>query len=230
MRSRNESLQHTTHRVLSLVERIQAGHYHVPDFQRPVVWGPERVLRLLDSLTEGHHIGSLLLWERAGASLPREAKIGRHTFPNNAAYSGYLIVDGHQRVTALAEAFLSGEYSYDFKARCFTHQAPPGEERFPLSMLLKGPADRYRYVCEWEERVEHGFHKWIWLTESLGSAYVSAVLMPARWTLALVAESYRRLATEGVPMDPQHVAEGLARVELAVEIERLNEEAPWKNL
>jgi hypothetical protein len=202
------SFQHNCQRVRQVVEAIGAGEFHVPAFQRPFVWTDAQVIRLLDSLVDGYMTGAILCWERPAGSVPSVARLAGLDFPVKSVWGKLAVVDGQQRISALALAFFSGRFVYDCTTRCFVVDAPPDPDRLPLGLLLEPWNSAAR---AWQDATPDGMHKFYWLEEVLNCADMSIVTMPKEWTAARVAESYRRLATEGTPMDPDQVAEALAR-------------------
>ncbi len=82
--------------IVRHIDDATLGILNVPEFQRKFVWRPSKVADLVDSLWRGYPIGTLLLWESTYDS-PRTAlgDQGRKLW----------IVDGQQRVTALALLF-----------------------------------------------------------------------------------------------------------------------------
>lgn len=84
-----------------LVGWAWAGRIRIPRFQRGLRWGQRGVVRLFDSILNGFPVGSLLLWERRAPA--DEVVLGplRITAP---AGESYYVVDGQQRITALAAA------------------------------------------------------------------------------------------------------------------------------
>ena len=68
----------------------------MPEFQRPFVWEPEKVMSLLESLYLDYPVGTFLIWD---SSTYVESKSVRGQNPGN------WIVDGQQRTSALALAF-----------------------------------------------------------------------------------------------------------------------------
>lgn len=80
----------------------------MPDFQRPLRWRADDVVKLFDSLHRGYPIGSLLFWKRP-ADAEANYRIGGALLPVPANPDAWWIVDGQQRVTALAAALLELE-------------------------------------------------------------------------------------------------------------------------
>jgi hypothetical protein len=193
-----------------VAEAIDAGEFHVPAFQRPYVWTDAQVIRLLESLTDGYMVGAILCWERTVANVPSVSKLAGLSFPVSAAWNKLVVVDGQQRLSAMALAFFSGRFAYDCATRRFVVDAAPNPDRLPLGLLLK-PWDSEARA--WQDATPDGTHKFHWLEEALGWADMSIVTLPKEWTAARVAESYRRMATEGTPMDPEQLAAGLAAFE-----------------
>jgi hypothetical protein len=72
--------------VIEAVERVIAGQWDMPEFQRDFVWKPAQVCALADSLWRNYPIGPLLLWEGR--------KVGSSEPP-------LWIADGQQRLTTL---------------------------------------------------------------------------------------------------------------------------------
>lgn len=190
---------------------IGDGEFHVPVFQRPYVWTDAQVVRLLDSLLAGYSVGPLLCWDRTARTLPAAAHLAGLTFPGKNSYTKRVVIDGQQRLSALALAFHGGRFAFDFRTRSFVVDVPAGPDVLPLPLLLAGWTDGGP-VSQWMRTTPDGEHKFLWLEESLGSTDMSLVFIPERWTLDRVVESYRRLATEGTPMAPDHLAAGLARL------------------
>lgn len=79
---------YTIEELLVLVHKKKV---RIPHFQRGQRWGPGDIAKLFDSIYKGYPIGTLLLWNRPG---PKEA---------------LWVVDGQQRITALATVLLGEE-------------------------------------------------------------------------------------------------------------------------
>lgn len=199
--------QHSSRSIHQVVEAIRDGYYHLPRFQRPYVWTDAQVLRLLDSIEQGYSIGPVIEWEQGTPPAP-ETTIAGLTFASKTPWTA-LLVDGQQRIGAIAKAFLSGRFAYDCAARRFVVDESPRVDLFPLTLLWS------EHYCEAMNLVESwpsGLDKMAYLDTVLTWREVSHVILPRQWTLTQVVESYRRLNTEGTPMHPDDLAAGLARV------------------
>lgn len=84
-----------------LLRLAHNGLLALPEFQRPFVWEPNRVLDLLDSVLNGWPVGSLLLLEGPQPFKIREIEGAPKVFDEEVEF--YLL-DGQQRVTALYHA------------------------------------------------------------------------------------------------------------------------------
>ena len=101
----------TQRSVSQLVEHFSSGEIAVPEIQRDVVWKPEQVKQLIDSINLDYPCGSRICWE------PREkdAHVVRSMIrPERLKKQGgklprYFLLDGQQRLTALASVFLKRE-------------------------------------------------------------------------------------------------------------------------
>lgn len=210
--------QHTTFPLRQLVQGVAEGFFVIPAFQRPFVWDTDQTVRLLESLMAGYHVGSLLLWEREARSVPETTVIAGMTFESKSKWPRMVVVDGQQRITSLAQLFLTPAFLFDFAQRKIVRGVEEGPDTLRLNGLLhlEGVAKQYvrpyKDLEGWMQGSEHGEHKLAWLQDTFDRIYLSAVVLPHRASLDRVVESYRRLATEGTPIDPKHLAEGLARV------------------
>lgn len=126
--------------VRKIVGKVAAGEIRVPMFQRPLRWQGPDVVKLFDSILKGYPVGSLLFWKH---HLPADDhfRVGNANIKVPEVQDGWYIVDGQQRITALAAALLDLPQS--------------GETRWlvrfdPLSnSFLSGPAtleERGRHV------------------------------------------------------------------------------------
>lgn len=131
-----------TLKVEDVLDRLRAGSIRIPEFQRPLKWKREDNRLFFDSLLRGYPVGSLLVWER-----PEEAgtvRLGPFETVAPSDARAWRIVDGQQRLTALAGALLpvvkkrGGDH--DFAVEISTgdiETAPPRHEGpfVPLDVL-----------------------------------------------------------------------------------------------
>jgi len=104
-----EKLLSTQMPVSQLVDLFHRGKIAIPEIQRDVVWKAEKVKDLIDSINQSYPCGSLILWE------PREKDhnlVRSMIRPERLEQSGnqlpnYFLLDGQQRLTALATVMLS---------------------------------------------------------------------------------------------------------------------------
>jgi hypothetical protein len=92
----------TTIAVEQLAQWTWLGRIRIPHFQRPLRWQRDDVIKLFDSILRGYPVGSLLLWKRpAPAEL---VQLGALSIDAPAFSDARWVVDGQQRITALANA------------------------------------------------------------------------------------------------------------------------------
>src|SRR6266566_1693515 len=86
----------TPHPIETLLTWVKSGEIAIPEIQRPFVWEPTKVRNLLDSLYQGYPVGYLITWRNPTVKLK-----------DGTTSSGKrILIDGQQRVTALAAALL----------------------------------------------------------------------------------------------------------------------------
>jgi len=88
--------------VEDLVATVLAGTMRIPVFQRGIAWESKDVLALFDSIYRGFPIGSLLL--REGSAEAAEVTVGPLKLIGAERADAWWVVDGQQRLTALAAA------------------------------------------------------------------------------------------------------------------------------
>jgi hypothetical protein len=198
--------------VSEVLRGIRAGAYRVPSFQRRFVWDDQAVLALLDSLLRGYHIGTLITWERYNEPAV-EVNLGGQSFPSPAGRA-QLVIDGQQRLGALAAAFLAPRFAVDLLTGRFLVDAPEGSGACPLYLL----ATLGLHIVEWAESGGAGDMApevaWRLGAEMVDAlvyrAKVSLVRLPAEWTTAQVVEMFRRLNSTGVRMTAEELEAALA--------------------
>ncbi len=88
--------------IQQLVERSSAGTLRVPDWQRLYQWQSKDMSLLLDSVTKGYPVGTLLLWKRPKPAPAGRIEIGPHAFDAPESSDAHWVIDGRQRLTTLA--------------------------------------------------------------------------------------------------------------------------------
>ncbi len=120
---------------------VQEGRVRVPRFQRPMRWESGDRLALFDSVYRGYPVGTLLFWKREGDA--GAVGVGALTFRAAKRSDVLWVVDGQQRITALAEGLLTEPrprekvLAFDLEERVFVWARVPGKEK-----LAAGPRDR----------------------------------------------------------------------------------------
>lgn len=207
---------HTSYvRPREVVEGLCEGWFRLPRFQRPYVWTDEQVLLLLDSMRCGYHFGELLLWQQYNmpATIEQFNDVRLECPALTGTHRAMLVVDGQQRLGALATAALSGRFYLNLLDGNVVVGAT-GPWFIPMGLVLGG---RFTEFWDWHERytAEHGLdpHKvrdaYAHAVDAFNASHIGYVELPAEWKLKRVLESYRRLNTCGTPMDPEHLANGL---------------------
>ena len=90
--------------VETLLQHVKDGKVRVPDFQRPLRWRAAHVLDLFDSVYRGFPVGDLLLFKRAAPA--GVLHVGPVEVTASEVPDAFFVVDGQQRITALAAAML----------------------------------------------------------------------------------------------------------------------------
>ena len=110
--------------VTSLLTRVAHGRVRVPDFQRGLRWTNDDVVKLFDSLWRGYPAGSLLFWKRPAPAA--EVRLGSARLAASAQTDAWWVVDGQQRITALAASLLDLEQGHDRRWRVYFDPELPG--------------------------------------------------------------------------------------------------------
>jgi hypothetical protein len=103
-----------TYPVDRIISLLRSGRLALPEFQRDFVWSPAKVVELLDSVSRGWPVGSLLLLR---GPQPFEAK-SIDQAPSLRGDVDVFVLDGQQRITALYHALANVSdvcYYVDFK-------------------------------------------------------------------------------------------------------------------
>ena len=92
--------------LTTLIGRLRAGRYVIPDFQREFEWKPWDVRELMRSIFLDYYIGSLLLWKGNAGSFDALACEPLYGFEGKGEAT-HIVLDGQQRLTAMYYAFLA---------------------------------------------------------------------------------------------------------------------------
>ena len=97
--------------VSELVEEFMDGSLAIPEIQRDVVWKPDQVKELIASVFRSYPCGSLIFWEprERDANLVRAMVRPERLKQYNGRLPRYFLLDGQQRITALASVLLPRE-------------------------------------------------------------------------------------------------------------------------
>lgn len=100
----------------------------LPSFQRTYVWGDEEIVALMQSISWGHPIGTIMLWEVKSESDDFAARI-RPSFVSQSTEGRrrFLIIDGQQRLVSLL--LLASNWSLEV--------GPYNVRRGPISLDLQ---------------------------------------------------------------------------------------------
>jgi uncharacterized protein with ParB-like and HNH nuclease domain len=144
-----DNLTTTQMSVSALTDYFQTGRIAVPEIQRDIVWSSDQVKELLDSILKEYPCGSLILWEPRlrDRKLVREIIRPERLAFYNDALPRYFVIDGQQRLTALASVMIESgflkalEPELDENLYCLTANlkrfpkeivaASDGENKFP---------------------------------------------------------------------------------------------------
>lgn len=85
--------------VDTLLASIKSGEIAIPEMQRPFVWDASQVRDLMDSLYKGFPVGYIIVWQNPKVKLK----------DGTTATGKKVLIDGQQRITALAAAIVGQE-------------------------------------------------------------------------------------------------------------------------
>ncbi|NMC18693.1 MAG: DUF262 domain-containing protein [Chloroflexi bacterium] len=104
----SERIKPTDFSIRSYLEDLTHQRYQIPTFQRDVVWTPDSVKKLWDSIYRFYPIGSILIW-KTDLKLHNHRSIGGHLITDDSKLSDFnYILDGQQRTTSLLTSLYGG--------------------------------------------------------------------------------------------------------------------------
>ncbi len=163
-------LQAETLAVEALIRELKRGLIRVPDFQRPLRWESEDVKLFFDSIYQGYPVGSFLMRRaNAPASAIRYGAVRVNAPESNSAL---WVVDGQQRLTALAAALARDKEMpvtpddpwvlyFDAKEKVF--HVPPRSGVFPTTWVpvtqLLDASSLSEWVFNWKHAQDTDLRK-----------------------------------------------------------------------
>ncbi|WP_437801985.1 DUF262 domain-containing protein [Sorangium sp. So ce693] len=197
---------------------IRDGKLRIPEFQRPLRWRSAHVLDFFDSVYRGFPVGELLLSKRSAE--PRLLHFGPLRVDAPAVPDALFVVDGQQRINALAGALLHPDTRprgdihavwFDLQAERFvrSRSAEPPPHWIPLnvisdSFLLLGWLHEWPFGKQRPDLVQRAIALGKAIREYQIPAYV--VEEASKEALRLI---FKRANTSGVPMKESEVFEAL---------------------
>jgi hypothetical protein len=95
--------------LTTYLEDLQKNKYQIPTFQREIVWEPDNVKKLWDSIYKFYPLGSILIW-KTDLKLQHHRDIGGILLSADFVANEYqYILDGQQRTTSLLPSLFGGE-------------------------------------------------------------------------------------------------------------------------
>ena len=233
--SLDERPQATSYRVEDLLDLVREGAIRVRPFQRSWRWTGEDVTELFDSLYRGYPVGALLLWKRRADA--ETLVLGPHTLTASAREDALFVVDGQQRITALAGVLLPPsraedgsifDLHFDLAEQAFVRPAPgqaPTRDWLPMHVLVDAEdlfawLDEYRKHAPPGERVELAIR----LGELVRDYEVPAYVVDSGAETVL-RDMLRRVNRPGKPLNEAEVFDALHGVSGKAEPGRLDEVA-----
>lgn len=122
----------------SIVEQLDHGELLQMPIHRSFCWSEDQVKALLDSMLDGKPAGVLLL--RGSGYLPGPFPPIHATNKKKKPFAG-IVLDGVQRLAAIAQAFLTPGWGYDCDLEQFVKTADEGQHLVPLPAMMGGLGD-----------------------------------------------------------------------------------------
>lgn len=204
--------------VERLLAKTASGNVRIPDFQRPLRWRARHVIDFFDSIRRGFPVGNLLLSRApAPASI---VQFGSIQFDATEQQSALWVVDGQQRIVALAATLLRretiprGDYWsiwYDLENEAFRQliRKEPVAGWIPLNVLANS-VELSKWIHRWplsqerEDLVDRAFELGKAVREYQIPAYI--VEDSGQDELRLI---FTRVNTGGVDMRESEIFEAL---------------------
>lgn len=205
----NYSVDHYS--VEGLLSAVKMGEIAIPEIQRPFVWAPEKVTKLMDSLYNGFPIGYIVTWQSPNVKLK----------DGSSSAGKKIIIDGQQRITALRAAILGEtvktkdyedvriKVAFNPVTKTFMTQNPAIEKNSiwikDISSFLSGKEKvsvlRKAYCKQnpqfEEEEIEEVFDS----LKELVKKEIGVIKLSGNLDIEKVTEIFIRINSEGVPLN-----------------------------
>ena len=140
--------------ISTILANIDSGMIAIPEIQRPFVWKRSKVRDLLDSLYKGYPVGYIITWRNADTRLK----------DGSVAEGKQIIIDGQQRITALAASLngkkvLNDQYKYIDIKIAFN----PLKEEFQVTDVSHEKSDEW--IPDISQLFENGFPQFKFISE-----------------------------------------------------------------
>jgi Protein of unknown function DUF262 len=113
---------------------VEGGRFRVPAFQRPFVWSSTEISSFLESVLAGTPTGPILAIRRPAEA--ESVRFGPILIDAPAIPDALWIVDGGQRLTVLASAFLDRlSFAYGFRSGLVVEYEGLSPELLPFGVL-----------------------------------------------------------------------------------------------
>ena len=205
----NYSVDHYS--VEGLLSAVKMGDIAIPEIQRPFVWAPEKVTKLMDSLYNGFPIGYIVTWQSPNVKL----KDGSHSAGKK------IIIDGQQRITALRAAILGEtvktkdyediriKVAFNPVTKTFMTQNPAIEKNSiwikDISTFLSGKekvSTLRKAYCKQNPQFEEEEIEEIFDTlKELVKKEIGVIKLSGNLDIEKVTEIFIRINSEGVPLN-----------------------------
>ena len=113
-------METTSVSIGKLAERVRDRELELPEIQRSFVWNRPQVRDLLDSLYRRYPVGTLLFWR--ASDLPFARDLDTRSAGGSAVRTRDFVLDGQQRLTALARVIYDGEPDIRFNIETETFE------------------------------------------------------------------------------------------------------------
>jgi hypothetical protein len=204
--------------VETLLQFVKDGRIRIPEFQRSLKWRTDDVLDFFDSVYRGFPVGELLLSREA--AVPKLLHFGKASFQAPARPDALFVVDGQQRITALAGAMLHPDprprgdiYAvwFDLEAEQFVRSERTEPPPHWLPVNVAGDSLRLlRWLNDWPYRNERQdlVERAIELGKAVREYQIPAYIVEgaSKQDLRLI---FKRVNTSGVPLEESEVFDAL---------------------